>query len=56
MSDCGKRIEVFGSSKVETMGEKYGIKVLGRIPDQTWLNLATRGKSKSMKVYLYLIT
>jgi Mrp family chromosome partitioning ATPase len=43
--DCGKRIEVFGSSKVETMGEKYGIKVLGRIPlDPNLVKLSDQGQ------------
>ena len=30
--DCGKKIEVFGKSKVEEVAAKYGLKVLGKIP------------------------
>lgn len=30
--DCGKRIAVFGESKLDAVAEEYGIKVLGRIP------------------------
>lgn len=30
--DCGKKIEVFGSSKVEAVAEEYGIKTYSRIP------------------------
>ena len=30
--DCGKRIAVFGESKLDAVADEYGIKVLGRIP------------------------
>ena len=30
--DCGKKIEIFGQSRLEEVAEKYGLKVLGRIP------------------------
>ena len=30
--DCGKTIEIFGTSKLEQVAETYGVKVLGRLP------------------------
>lgn len=30
--DCGKKISVFGESKVEEVGKEYGIPVLAQIP------------------------
>lgn len=30
--DCGKRLNVFGESHVQEVADKYGLKVLGRIP------------------------
>lgn len=30
--DCGKRIEVFGHSNIESVADKYGLEVLARIP------------------------
>ena len=30
--DCGRKIEIFGKSRLEEVAEKYGLKVLGRIP------------------------
>ena len=30
--DCGKKIEIFGQSKLEAVAENYGVKVLGRLP------------------------
>ncbi len=30
--DCGKKIEVFGTSKIDEVASGYGIKVLGRLP------------------------
>lgn len=30
--DCGKKIAVFGESKLDAVADEYGIKVLGRIP------------------------
>lgn len=30
--DCGKKIEVFGHSKLDEVAEQYGLKVLGRLP------------------------
>ena len=30
--DCGKKIEVFGHSKLDEVAEQYGLKVLGRMP------------------------
>jgi len=49
--DCGKKIEVFGSSKVQAMGEKFGIKVLGKIPlDPDLVKLADQGQIEQYKV------
>ena len=30
--DCGKKIEIFGHSKLDEVAEQYGLKVLGRLP------------------------
>ena len=30
--DCGKKIEVFGPSKLDAVAEQYGLEVLGRLP------------------------
>ena len=30
--DCGRKINVFGESRIDEVAEKYGLKVLGRIP------------------------
>ncbi|OUP08046.1 Mrp/NBP35 family ATP-binding protein [Collinsella sp. An2] len=30
--DCGRKIEVFGTSKLDQVAEGYGVKVLGRLP------------------------
>ena len=30
--DCGRRIEVFGKSRIDETAAEYGLKVLGRIP------------------------
>lgn len=30
--DCGKKIEIFGHSKLNEVAEQYGLKVLGRLP------------------------
>lgn len=30
--DCGKKINIFGESKIDDIAEKHGLKVLGRIP------------------------
>lgn len=43
--DCGKKIEVFGPSRVEALGERYGIKVLGQIPlDPNLVQLGDQGQ------------
>ena len=38
--DCGKKIEVFGPSKLDEVAEGYGVKVLGRLPIDPALALA----------------
>ena len=30
--DCGKKIEIFGESKLDTVAEEYGVPVLARLP------------------------
>jgi Mrp family chromosome partitioning ATPase len=30
--DCGKKIEVFGKSKLEEVAKEYGLKVLAQLP------------------------
>ena len=30
--DCGKKIQVFGDSHVDEVAEKYGLKVLAKVP------------------------
>lgn len=30
--DCGKKIEIFGHSKLDEVAEQYGLKILGRLP------------------------
>jgi hypothetical protein len=30
--DCGKKINVFGESKLEEVAEQYGVDILGRLP------------------------
>lgn len=30
--DCGKHIAVFGESRLESVAEKYGLPILGRLP------------------------
>lgn len=30
--DCGKKISVFGESKLDSVADEYGIKILGKIP------------------------
>lgn len=30
--DCGKKIEVFGPSKLDAVAEQYGLEILGRLP------------------------
>lgn len=30
--DCGKKINVFGESKLDSVADEYGIKILGKIP------------------------
>jgi Mrp family chromosome partitioning ATPase len=53
--DCGNRIEVFGSSRVKAMSEKYGIKALGQIPlDPNLVKLSDQGqieKYKSLSIF-----
>lgn len=44
-SQCGHKIEIFGPSRAETMSQKYGIKVLGKIPlDPNLVELSDQGK------------
>ena len=38
--DCGKKIEVFGPSKLDEVAQQYGLKVLGRLPIDPALALA----------------
>lgn len=38
--DCGKKINVFGESKLESVAEKYKLDILGRIPMDTRLAAA----------------
>lgn len=30
--DCGKKISLFGESRMEEIGKEYGIEVLGKLP------------------------
>ena len=30
--DCGKKINIFGESKLDETAEKYGLEIFGRIP------------------------
>ena len=47
--DCGKRIEIFGKSHTAQVAEKFGLKVLGRIPmDQKLSALCDRGALELM--------
>ena len=42
--DCGKRIEVFGESRVDRIAEQYGIPVLAKLPiDPTFAALCDKG-------------
>lgn len=48
--DCGKRIEIFGKSHTAQVAEKFGLKVLGRIPmDQKLSALCDRGALELME-------
>ena len=48
--DCGKRIEIFGKSHTAKVAEKFGLKVLGRIPmDQKLSALCDRGALELME-------
>ena len=38
--DCGKRIAVFGESRLESVAEKYGLPILGRLPIDPKLSAA----------------
>ena len=38
--DCGKKIEIFGESKVEEVAKEYGLEVLDRVPVDTRLAAA----------------
>ena len=50
--DCGKRIEIFGKSHTAKVAEKFGLKVLGRIPmDQKLSALCDRGALELMENY-----
>jgi Mrp family chromosome partitioning ATPase len=43
--DCGKKIEVFGHSKVETLANEYGISAIARLPlDPKIAKLADAGR------------
>ena len=48
--DCGKEIKVFGDSHVDEIAEKYGLKVLARIPmDPSLANLCDKGALELME-------
>lgn len=38
--DCGKKIEIFGTSKLDDVAQQYDLKVLGRLPIDPALALA----------------
>ncbi len=49
--DCGKQISVFGESHVEAVANKYGLKVLDRIPIDPLIAAAIdKGQVESLKV------
>ncbi|MBQ9469276.1 MAG: Mrp/NBP35 family ATP-binding protein [Clostridia bacterium] len=48
--DCGKKIEFFGESKLDGVAEKFGVKVLGRIPmDAKLSKLCDKGAIELME-------
>ncbi len=48
--DCGKKIEIFGESHAEQVAQKFGLKVLGRIPMDTKLaKLCDKGALELME-------
>lgn len=49
--DCGKRIEVFGKSKVEAVAAEYGLPVLARLPiDPSLAEAVDEGEIESVKL------
>ncbi|PYG89926.1 Mrp family chromosome partitioning ATPase [Ruminiclostridium sufflavum DSM 19573] len=47
--DCGKNIKIFGESKVDSIAEKLGIKVLGKMPiDPSVAELCDRGEVEKL--------
>ncbi len=49
--DCGKKVEIFGKSKVHEVGEKYGVPVLAQLPiDPTLAEAVDGGTIEDVKL------
>lgn len=49
--DCGKRIEVFGPSRVDAVAQQYGLNVLAKLPiDPTFASLCDAGNIESLPI------
>lgn len=49
--DCGKKIDIFGHSKLEQVAQETGLEILGRMPiDPTLATLCDEGKIEEMPV------
>ncbi len=49
--DCGKKIDIFGHSKLEQVAQETGLEILGRMPiDPTLAALCDEGKIEEMPV------
>ena len=49
--DCGKKIELFGKSKVDSVAEEYGLPVLAKLPlDPKLAEAVDRGEIEDVKL------
>ncbi|MBQ7047286.1 MAG: P-loop NTPase, partial [Oscillospiraceae bacterium] len=47
--DCGKKINVFGESKLESVAKEYNLEILGRLPMD--INLAAACDKGAIELY-----